>query len=182
MLFLNPVNLSHCHGNMKLWKLWNYSKGSLNKATLPPRTIRFINKHQSGFRRDKCTDDHLFRRSQSIIESFNRGEHVVAAFVDVEKAFDNAWLNGLRYRIFLLDLPTKMTHWLSDFLVGRVKQINVNGFLPNQINTKAEGSTGFCPKSITILDLRQRPSNTAPQTKLTISIYILHQNVCTRTF
>ena len=53
------------------------------------------------------SDDHLFRLSQSIMESFNRGEHVVAAFLDVEKAFDNVWHNGL---------------WLSDFLVGQLIQ------------------------------------------------------------
>ena len=99
--------------------------------------IRFINKHQSGFRKDKSTDDHLFRLSQSITESFNRGEHVVAAFVDVEKAFDNVWHNGLRFKIFQLDLPTKMTSWLSDFLIGRLIQVNVNNFLSNQINPEA---------------------------------------------
>ena len=97
----------------------------------------FINKHQSGFRRAKSTDDHLFRLSQSIMESFNRGEHVVAAFLDVEKAFDNVWHNGLRYKIFQLGLPTKMTCWLSDFLVGRLIQVNVNSSLSNQINPKA---------------------------------------------
>ena len=53
--------------------------------------IGFINKHQSRFRRAKSTDDHLFRLSQSIMESFNSGEHVVAAFLDIEKAFDNVW-------------------------------------------------------------------------------------------
>ena len=99
--------------------------------------IGFINKHQSGFRRAKSTDDHLFRLSQSIMESFNKGEHVVAAFLDVEKAFDNVWHNGLRYKIFQLDLPTKMTHWLSDFLVGRLIQVNMNNFFSNQINPKA---------------------------------------------
>ena len=41
----------------------------------------------------------------------------MAAFLDIEKAFDNVWYNELRYKIFMLDLPTKMTHWLSDFLV-----------------------------------------------------------------
>ena len=71
--------------------------------------IGFLNKHQSGFRKAKSTDDHLFRLSQSIMESFNRGEHVVAAFLDVGKAFDNVWHNGLRYKIFQLHLPTKMT-------------------------------------------------------------------------
>ena len=71
------------------------------------------------------------------MESFNRGEHVVAAFLDVEKAFDNVWHNGLRYKIYQLGLPTKMTRWLSDFLVGRLIQINVNSFLSSQINPKA---------------------------------------------
>ena len=61
--------------------------------------IGFINKHQSGFRKAKSTYDHLFRLSQSIMESFNRGEHVVAAFLDVEKAFDNVWTmdSGLKF-------------------------------------------------------------------------------------
>ena len=80
--------------------------------------ICFINKYQSGFRQSKSTDDHLFRLSQSVMQSFYRGEHVVAAFLDCDKAFDNVWHNGYRYKIFMLDLPTKMTCWLSDFLVG----------------------------------------------------------------
>ena len=104
--------------------------------------IGFINKHQSGFRKVKSTDDHLFRLSESIMESFNKGEHVVPAFLDVEKAFDNVWHNGLRFKIFQLDLPTKMTRWLSDFLVGRLIQVNVNNFFSSQINPKAGVSQG----------------------------------------
>ena len=99
--------------------------------------LGFINRHQSGFRNAKSTDDHLFRLSQSITESINRGEHVVVAFLDVEKAFDNVWHNGLRFKIFQLDLPTKITCWVSDFLVGRLIQVNINNFLSNQINLKA---------------------------------------------
>ena len=96
--------------------------------------IGFINKYQSGFRQNKSTDDHLFRLSQSIMESFNRREHVVAAFLHIEKAFDNVWHNGLRYKIFMLDPPSKMTCRLSDFLVGRIIQVNVNGFLSDKIS------------------------------------------------
>ena len=104
--------------------------------------VGFINKHQSGFRKAKSTDDHLFRLSQSIMESFNRGEHVVAAFLDVEKAFDNVWHDGLRYKIFQLGLPTKMTRWLSDFLVGRLIQVKVNSFLSKQIKPIAGAPQG----------------------------------------
>ena len=99
--------------------------------------IGFINKHQSGFRRAKSTDDHLFRLSQFAMQSFHRGEHVVAAFLDFEKAFDNVWHSGLRNKILQLDLPNKMTRWLSDFLVGHTIQVNVNSFFSTQINTKA---------------------------------------------
>ena len=83
----------------------------------------FFSKYQSGFRKSKSTNDHHFRLSLIIMESFNWGEHVIAAFLDVEKAFDNVWHNGLRYKIYQLDLPTKLSRWLSDFLVGRVIQV-----------------------------------------------------------
>ena len=67
------------------------------------------------------------------MESFNRGEHVIAAFLDVEKAFDNVWDNGLRYKIYQLDLPTMLRRWLSDFLVGRVIQVKIEGFLSPKV-------------------------------------------------
>ena len=51
---------------------------------------------------------------------------------DVEKAFDNVWHSALRLKIFQLDLSTKMTRWLSDFLVGRLIQVNVNDFFSSQ--------------------------------------------------
>ena len=95
----------------------------------------FINKYHSGFGQVKSTDDDRFTLSQSVMESLNRGKHIVATFLDVEKAFGNVWHNGLRYEIFMLHLPTKTTRWLSDFLVGHVIQVNVNGFMSNQINT-----------------------------------------------
>ena len=81
------------------------------------------------------------------METFNRGEHVIAAFQDVEKAFDNNWHKGLRYKIYQFDLPTKLCRWLSDFLVGRVIQVKIEGFLSSNIYPKAgvlQGSN-LCP-------------------------------------
>ena len=62
----------------------------------------FFSKYQSGFRKSKSTNDHLFRLSQIIMESFNWSEHVIVVFLDVEKAFDNVWHNGLRYKFYQL--------------------------------------------------------------------------------
>ena len=112
--------------------------------------IGFINKHQSGFRKAKSTDDHLLRLSQSIMESFNRGEHVVAAFLDIKKAFDNVWHNGLKFKIFQLDLPTKMTVGSLTFgWAAHTSQCKQFLIQPNQ--PQGRGTTGFCPESITFL-------------------------------
>ena len=110
--------------------------------------IGFINKCQSGFRQNKSTDDNLFRLSQSVMESFNRREHVVAAFLDVEKAFDNVSHNGLKHKIFMLDLPRR---WLSDFLIRRVIQFNANGFLFDNISPIAGVPQGSVMSSLLFL-------------------------------
>ena len=64
--------------------------------------IGFINKCQSGFRQGKSTDDHLFRLSQFVMESFNRREDIVPAFLDVKK---------LLTMIGTMDLGIKSSCW-----------------------------------------------------------------------
>ena len=97
----------------------------------------FFSKYQSGFRKFKSTNNHLFRLSQTIRESFNRGEHVIAAFLDVEKAFESVWHNGQRCKIYQCDLPSKLCRWLSDFLAGRVIQVKIECFLSPNVYPKA---------------------------------------------
>ena len=96
----------------------------------------FFSKYQLGFRKSKSTNEYLFCLSQTIMESFSQEEHVIAAFLDVKKAFDNVWRNGLRYKIYQLDLPTKLCRWLFDFLVGRVIQVKIEGFLSPKVYPK----------------------------------------------
>ena len=111
----------------------------------------FFSKYQSDFRKSKSTNDRLFRLSQTIMESFSRDEHVIAAFLDVEKAFDNVWHNGLRYKIYQFDLPTKLCRWLSDFLVGRVIQVKIEGSVVSKSLPKSRCPTRFQPEPITFL-------------------------------
>ena len=86
----------------------------------------FFSKYQSGFGRSKSTNDHLFRLSDHHGKLQSR--RTCNSGSDVEKAFDNVWHNGIRYKIYQLDLPTKVCRWLSDFLVERVIQVKIEGF------------------------------------------------------
>ena len=96
----------------------------------------FFSKYQSGFRKSKSINDHLFRLSRTIMGSFNQCKHVIEAILDGEKAFDNVWHNELRYKIYQLDLHTKLCRWLSDFLVWRVIQVKIEGFLSPKVYPK----------------------------------------------
>ena len=114
----------------------------------------------------------------------------MAAFLDVEKAFDNVWHHGLRHKIFMLDLLTKMTRWLSDFLVGQVIQVNVNGFLSDKISPIARGTTGFCLSPLIFLihvnDLpkphHRQTQNPSLLMTLLVKMYNLQQNFCVRNY
>ena len=80
-------------------------------------------------------------------------EHVIEAFLDVEKAFNNLWHNGLRNKIYQLDLPTKPCRWLSDFLVGRVIQVKNEGFLSPKVYPKAGVPQGSSLSPILFLSM-----------------------------
>ena len=71
------------------------------------------------------------------MESFSWGEHVIAAFLNIEIALNNVWHNGLKYKIYQPDLPTKFCRWLSDFLVGNVIQVKIEGSLSPKVYPKA---------------------------------------------
>ena len=115
----------------------------------------FFSMYWSVFRKSKSTNLQLFHLSQTIMESFCWGEHVIAAFLNVEKAFDNVWHSGLRYKIYHLDLFTKLCRWLSDFHVGRVIQVKLEKVLISRILSRSRCFTRFTPVSITFPYLYQ---------------------------
>ena len=121
-----------------------------NSIMIPFERVSYTAIWKEASVRIESKHDHLFRLSQSVMDCFYREEHVITTFLDIEKTFDNVWHNWFRYKNSMLDLPTKMTSWLSHFLVSWVIKVSVNCFMGNQIYPKKRGSTGFCPESINL--------------------------------
>ena len=84
---------------------------------------------QSGFRKNRSTNDRLFQLTQVVAQQFARRntQYVGTIFLDVEKAFDRVWHNGLRYKLLNLNLPPLLTRWISNFLKDRVVQAFIMG-------------------------------------------------------
>ena len=82
-------------------------------------------RYQSGFRSNHCSSDHLLRLSQSVSISFNKKESVYAVFLDVAKAFDSVWHDGLRVKLCQrrFGLPKRMIRFLSGYLRDRTYRV-----------------------------------------------------------
>ena len=56
------------------------------------------------------------RLVQNIIQGFNGGHVKVGVFMDMEKAFDTVWRNGLLAKLHDMGITGKICGWLQSFL------------------------------------------------------------------
>ena len=59
------------------------------------RKSNILTKYQSGFRKGQASTDQLIRLESFIRDSFLKGNHVVAVFFDLEKAYNTVWTYGV---------------------------------------------------------------------------------------
>ena len=70
---------------------------------------------------------------QSIIHSFHSKLHTTAIFLDVEKAFDQVWFDGLLCKLTFHGIEERLLRWISDFLFQRELIISLDGKLSTPI-------------------------------------------------
>jgi retron-type reverse transcriptase len=74
---------------------------------------------QFGFRPKHNTSLQLARLVERIARNFGEKRLTGAVFLDVAKAFDTVWIDGLLYKLTLLKLPSQLVHTISSYLRGR---------------------------------------------------------------
>ena len=101
--------------------------------------VDYFDENQAGFRKKRSTVDQLFKLSQSVSTALKKHKKAVGVFLDVEKAFDAVWLEGLKYKLGRpeIGIPTKMIRLLSSFLTNRHLRVHQNSAISNKIELKA---------------------------------------------
>ena len=101
--------------------------------------VDYFDENQAGFRRKRSTVDQLFKLSQSVSTALKKHKKAVGVFLDVEKAFDAVWLEGLKYKLGRpeIGISTKMIRLLSSFLTNRHLRVHQNSAISNKIELKA---------------------------------------------
>ncbi|GJQ65109.1 hypothetical protein Trydic_g7254 [Trypoxylus dichotomus] len=82
---------------------------------------------QFGFRREHSTTHQVLRLVEHIKEGFNRRECTGAVFLDVAKAFDKVWHQGLLAKMHRAGISKAMVKLVHSFLRKRTFQVKLEG-------------------------------------------------------
>ena len=62
---------------------------------------------------------------ERIVRKFGEKGLTGSVFLDVAKAFDTVWIDGLLYKLTLLNFPSYIVHTISSYLRGRTFEASV---------------------------------------------------------
>ena len=88
---------------------------------------------QNGFRNGRSTMESVAILDQDIRRAFSHKEVVVGVFLDIEKAYDSLWKDGLLIKIYDLGVRGRMFNWIQDFLKDRTIQVRVGGVTSKEV-------------------------------------------------
>ncbi|GFT62960.1 RNA-directed DNA polymerase from mobile element jockey [Trichonephila clavipes] len=87
---------------------------------------------QHGFRSQTSTQHQLLRATNLIVNGFNNKTYTVGLFLDVKKAFDRMWHDGLIYKLILFKFPTYLIKIIHSYLDNRTFNVKLNNVLSSQ--------------------------------------------------
>lgn len=86
--------------------------------------LDILPKEQFGFRNYHGTTDQLCRIVNFITHNFNHKKHTGMALLDIEKAFDTVWHNGIIYKMINYGFPSYLILLINNYL--RLRQMIVS--------------------------------------------------------
>jgi retron-type reverse transcriptase len=95
-------------------------------ARLKEAVTDVIPDHQMGFRERHSATHQLVRLIEKVAENLSRQTSTAAVFLDVEKAFDRAWPEGLIHKLSNFPIPIYITKILSSFLTSRTFTVSID--------------------------------------------------------
>ena len=86
-----------------------------------------ISPNQSGFRPGDSCINQLLSITHEIYKSFDKGLEVRSVFLDISKAFDKVWHEGLIFKLKQNGISGNLLKTLTDFLNCRNQRVTING-------------------------------------------------------
>ncbi|BFZ13185.1 hypothetical protein BsWGS_16224 [Bradybaena similaris] len=88
---------------------------------------------QAGFRQCYSTEDQATYLSQEIEDAFQDKKSVLAVWIDLKKAFDKVWKEGLLMKMRNNKVNGRMYKWLEAYLYNRRARVQVDGIKSKKV-------------------------------------------------
>ena len=106
--------------------------GKLYERILESRLREFVEKSkvlndsQNGFRAGRSTATYIIKMLAKIQHDINNKQKIAGIFIDLQKAFDSVWIEGLIYRLSRLNIKGQYLGLMKSFLQNRKIKLMVN--------------------------------------------------------
>lgn len=90
-----------------------------------------ISENQFGFRKEHSTVHQISRIKNKILSNKRRKKSTGLVLLDIEKAFDTVWHNGVIFKMMTNNIPEYLCKIISEFLDKRVFAVSVNKNVSN---------------------------------------------------
>jgi len=124
---LRPISLLNCLSKVL-------------ERILHERILEFCNENdilpnnQFGFRKGHSTVHALLRMYEEAIMGFNDRKITIAAFLDIKKAFETMWIEGLIYKLIKMKFPNYLIKIILSYLKDRSFRVKMSDQLSVSIS------------------------------------------------
>ena len=93
-----------------------------------------VTPRNSGFEKLDSTVNQLIHVSHLIYKGLDCSDKIACVFLDLSKAFDRVWHDGLLFKLEKIEIRSRLLSWFKSYLTGRRQRVFLNGkcssFLP----------------------------------------------------
>ncbi|KAJ3641910.1 hypothetical protein Zmor_028380 [Zophobas morio] len=129
-LSYRPISLLNISGKI-------FEKILTNRLTDFLETNNIIPQQQFGFRSQRSTLNPILELHTDSTRFANLKECTIAVFLDIERAFDKVWHDGLIYKLIKLQMNPKFIILLDSFLHNRSCRVKVQNSHSQPVNIRA---------------------------------------------
>ena len=104
---------------------------------------KLISTNQSGFKPGDSCINQLLSITHEIYKSFDDGLEVRSVFLDISKAFDKVWHEGVIFKLKQNGISGDLLNILTDFLSNRKQRVVLNGQVSTWTSVNAGVQQGF---------------------------------------